>query len=96
MTVTEYVNDGKSALWDRKEEAPETAPVLKGHAYAHRDIKKGEKVELSYWKNERYVKGGKHPRLNGKMRDVYNAQLQPETPPPIEPTPADLDDPMDW
>lgn len=64
--MTEYSNDGRGALWLRKEGdgvlpfvkkvltrlagiPNKKAPVFSGNLYAHRDIKRGEMVELAAW-----------------------------------------------
>lgn len=68
--MTEFSNEGRGALWLRKEgegifpyvkkvlarlsEVPnKKAPVFSGNIYAHRDIKKGEMLELAAWFNDR-------------------------------------------
>lgn len=72
--MSEFDNSGKSALWDKRPDAGPRAPHLRGEAYAHRDIKKGEKLELAYWPNEQYVEGGNKPHYKGKMTDGRGAQ----------------------
>jgi hypothetical protein len=83
----EYDNSGKVSLWKNQAENPK-APVLKGTAYAHRDIKKGEPVEISLWKND--SENPKAPVLTGKVGDKQEAK-KPE---PKQEAPAfdDIDD----
>ena len=42
---------GTGGVWTNDSTNP-NAPVIKGHFFAHRDIKAGEKVELALFNNE--------------------------------------------
>lgn len=70
--------DGEGALFinDKKEAdnpAHERYPDRKGHITAHRDIKKGEKLELAGWIKR---PEGKNPLLSLKMSDPRGGQSQ--------------------
>ena len=64
-----YDNTGKVSLWKKDDDAKESAPLLKGPVYAHRDIAKGEKLDLSLWKND--SDNPDAPLLTGKLADPY-------------------------
>ena len=79
--MSQYNNDGKVSLWKRNPDAPDNAPVLKGPVYAHRDIAKGEKLDLALWRND-----SDHPQapyLTGKISDpfVKGQESQPKAEP---------------
>ena len=78
--MSDFDNKGKMALWDRREGASEKAPVLKGEAYAHRDIKAGERLSVALWQGEGYTKGGNKPRLKGKLGDWNQGGATSEAP----------------
>ena len=66
----QYDNRGKIALW--KHVSPTNnpdAPVAKGHFYAHRDIKEGEKIDVSLWKES--SSNPDAPVMKGKIQDKY-------------------------
>lgn len=65
----EYDNRGKVSLWKTDSQNPK-APVLSGKVVAHRDIKEGETLDLSLWKNDN---NGNQPIMRGEMKDVYNS-----------------------
>lgn len=67
----EYDNKGEIALWGKRDGAGESAPVLKGSFYAHRDIKAGEQIDVALWRNE--SKNPKAPILTGKVSDKRNS-----------------------
>jgi hypothetical protein len=67
----EYDDTGKIALW--KHVSPtnnSAAPAAKGHFFAHRDIKKGEKIMISLWK-EAPSENANAPVMKGKIQDKY-------------------------
>ena len=59
---------GAAHLW-KPERSSDKAPVLKGKAAAHRDIRKGEILGIAFWKAEK--KSAKSPYLTGTISDVY-------------------------
>ena len=64
----QYDNTGKVSLW-KNDKGGDKAPVLRGVAYAHRDLKAGEEIEVALWKND---KGGERsPALTGKLSDKF-------------------------
>ena len=65
----EYDNRGKVSLWKTDSQNPK-APVLSGKVVAHRDIKEGETLDLSLWKNKN---SGNQPIMRGEMKDVFNS-----------------------
>ena len=68
--MSEYDNTGTTALWKNdKYEAGGKAPRLKGHFFAHRDIKAGDKVSVAYWDSS--SENEKAPILKGKVEDPY-------------------------
>ena len=70
--MSNYDNTGTTALWrNDKYEAGGKAPRLKGHFFAHRDIKAGDKVAVAYWDSN--SDNEKAPMLKGKVEDVYQA-----------------------
>ena len=78
--MSEYDNRGQAALWRSKSENPK-APIAKGNVTAHRDIKEGEELELSFWKND--SDNPNAPFLKGKLGDKYEkgepgAQIDPD------------------
>jgi hypothetical protein len=78
-----FDNTGTTAVWrNEKYEAGGKAPRFKGHVYAHRDIKAGEKVAIAYWDSN--SDNDKAPVLRGKVEDVYQADagtpMQSQTP----------------
>ena len=83
--MTDFDDKGRISVWAKKEDASETAPHLSGNFTAHRDIKAGEKIDVSIWKNDKYVKGQNQPWGRGKIRDRLErnaAPNQPASPPP--------------
>ena len=67
----EYDDRGKIALW--KYISPTNnadAPAARGHFFAHRDIKEGEKIMISLWK-ETSSKNANAPVMKGKIKDKY-------------------------
>lgn len=92
--MTEFDDKGRISVWAKKEDASESAPHLSGNFTAHRDIKAGEKIDVSIWKNDKYVKGQNQPWGRGKIRDRVGRE---QAPAPSAPPPADfLDDPFDF
>jgi hypothetical protein len=67
----EYDNRGKIALWRKKEEDSEKAPDLKGHFFAHRDIKEGEIVDVALWRDNNANPNS--PAVSGKVSDKRKA-----------------------
>ena len=65
----EYDNRGKVSLWKTDSQNPK-APVLSGKVVAHREVKEGETLDLSLWKNEN---NGNQPIMRGEMKDVFNS-----------------------
>ena len=68
--MTEYDNRGQIALW--KFVSPTNnadAPAATGHFYAHRDIKEGEKIDVSLWKES--SQNPNAPVMKGKIQDKY-------------------------
>jgi len=63
------------------------APTMTGYALAHRDIRKGEKIEVAVWKRD--PKSGGDSFLSGLISDPYEAQSN--GPPPQSSGPRD-----DW
>lgn len=78
--MSEFDDSGKIALWTN-ESANDRAPDYKGHAFAHRDIKKGEKVAVALWGNE---PSDRRPALRGRMEDFRTRQAEQPTPPPSD------------
>ena len=68
MSEESYDNRGKAALW-QNESKTASAPVLKGHIYAHRDIKEGERLDISLWRSE--SSSNNAPVLTGKIQDKF-------------------------
>ena len=62
-----YDNKGQIALWKNTSDH-EKAPSAKGHFYAHRDIKAGEKIEVALWRND--SDNAKAPVMKGKVSDM--------------------------
>ena len=62
----EYDNAGQIALWKNKTDN-DKAPAAKGHFFAHRDIKAGEKIEVAMWKNPSDNENA--PVMKGKVSD---------------------------
>lgn len=79
--MTDYDSRGQVALWKR-EKRNDRSPVLGGTIVAHRDIKEGETLEVSLWKNEG---PGNAPVLKGKMSDPYKAGPAPQQSAPSGP-----------
>ncbi len=85
--MSNYDNTGTTGLWKNdKYEPGGKAPILKGHIYAHRDIKAGEKVAVAYWQNA--SDNERAPLYRGKVEDPYipdqptqAAQPTPSAPP---------------
>lgn len=64
----QYDNRGKIALW-KNTTSNSSAPVAKGHFYAHRDIKENEQIEVSLWKES--SQNANAPVMKGKIQDKY-------------------------
>ena len=64
----QYDNRGKIALWKNTTDNS-SAPVAKGHFYAHRDIKEGEKIDVSLWKES--SQNANAPVMKGKIQDKF-------------------------
>ena len=62
----EYDNAGQIALW-KNDSDHEKAPQAKGHFFAHRDIKSGEKIEVALWRNQSDNQNA--PMMKGKISD---------------------------
>ena len=67
----QYDNTGKVDLW-KNDRPGDNQPILKGTAYAHRDLKAGEAFDIALWKND--STNSKAPTLKGKMSDKRQAQ----------------------
>lgn len=81
-----YDNTGTVALWrNEKYEAGGKAPRLKGHVYAHRDIKAGEKFAIAVWDSN--SENDRAPALRGKAEDMRSPEAQ------SAPAPASIPDP---
>jgi hypothetical protein len=89
--VSEYDDKGKVALWVGKS-THERAPKYKGHAYAHRDIKAGEKIAVALWGNE---PGDRRPVLRGKLEDYRDGSGEASTKPAATAATQANDDPND-
>jgi hypothetical protein len=89
MESKQYDNRGKIALWGKREDASPNAPAAKGHLYAHRDIKEGEKIELALWPADNPNNNPNAPKMRGKASDPYQADSGGTQPPPPAP---DLDE----
>jgi hypothetical protein len=96
----QYDNRGQIALWGKREDASPNAPVAKGHFFAHRDIKEGEKIEVALWLAENPNGNPNAPKMKGKISDPYQADgnfggSQPAAAPAPTSAPAgDLDIPF--
>ena len=71
--MTQFNNDGKVSIWEGESTSPK-APKYKGKVYAHRDIAKGEELEISLWDNE--SEHPKAPLMRGKIGDKFKPQGQ--------------------
>ena len=81
-----YDNTGTTALWrNEKYEPGGKAPRLKGHVYAHRDIKAGDKFAIALWDSN--SENDKAPALRGKVEDLRKPEAQ------NAPAPASIPDP---
>ena len=69
--MPDYDNKGQIALW-KNEDSNDKAPNAKGHFFAHRDIKAGEKIEVALWRNR--SDNEKAPMMKGKISDVRQQQ----------------------
>lgn len=66
----QYDNRGKIALWKNLNPSNNrSAPVAKGHFYAHRDIAEGERIDVSLWKES--SQNANAPVMKGKIQDKY-------------------------
>ena len=63
----DYDNKGTVALWKNDKKGNDKAPAAKGHVYAHRDIRSGEKIELALWRNDNSNPNA--PMMTGKLSD---------------------------
>jgi len=82
-----YDNTGTIALWlNEKYEPGGKAPRLKGHAYAHRDIKAGEKFAIAVWDSN--SENERAPALRGKAEDIRASEAQSAPAPAPTPDPA--------
>lgn len=66
--MTEYDDRGRAVMWKR-ERTSKSTPSFSGEVTAHRDIRSGEKLDIAFWRNEKWTEGGKQPALTGKMSD---------------------------
>jgi len=86
----DYDNKGQVALWKNKTDN-EKAPNAKGHFFAHRDIKEGEKVDLALWKN--VSDNDNAPVMKGKISDEMQKSVGSSDSAKRQPAPAeDFDD----
>lgn len=69
-----YDNKGQVALW-KVQNGGGNKPVLRGSAYAHRDIKAGEELSIALWDNS--SEHPKAPTHKGKLEDAF---VKPEAP----------------
>ena len=69
----QYDNRGQIALWGKREDASPNAPVAKGHFFAHRDIKEGEKIDVALWLADNPNGNPNAPKMKGKVSDPYQA-----------------------
>jgi hypothetical protein len=75
---------GKNKYFD----AARRTPHMTGHVYAHRDIKVGERIELSLWKWQNRPDDGFTVRV-GDPRSL-SEEAYGEKPAPASPTDSDL------
>ncbi len=94
--MAEFDERGKVSVWAKKEGASENAPQLSGKFTAHRDIKEGEEIDLSIWKNDQYVKGSNQPWGRGKIRDKMGKAKPAAPAAPASPLVDELDDMPNW
>ena len=85
-----YDNTGKVSLW-KNDKGGEKAPVLRGVAYAHRDLKAGEEIEIALWKNAQGTE--RSPALTGKLTDKYQPAAKDKAAPKPAPFIDDSDAP---
>lgn len=88
----QYDNRGKVALWGKREGASPNAPAAKGHFFAHRDIREGEKVDLALWPADNPNNNPNAPKMRGKVSDPYQADGNSGGTQPPPPAAPDLDD----
>lgn len=65
------LNNIKVALWDNDKATHEKSPILRGKLTDENGNVIGE---ISLWKGEKYEKGGKFPRLTGKIQPPYKTE----------------------
>ena len=71
----QYDNRGKVAIWKHLNQSNNlSAPILKGTIYAHRDIKEGERLDISLWRSE--SSSNNAPVLTGKIQDKFVKEPQ--------------------
>jgi hypothetical protein len=68
-----FDNRGQVSVWKGDGSNPK-APILKGTAVAHRNIREGEELDIAFWKNE--SDNPKAPTLRGKLGDKYKKEPQ--------------------
>ena len=95
--MNDYDNRGQVSLW-KPQSAHPRAPAARGTVIAHRDIREGEEIEISLWRNEGKNGQPLHanaPLMKGQISDKYQAphNEQPSAGPPSNPSNLDdLDD----
>jgi len=68
----QYDNKGTISLWPNENyQAGGKYPRFKGSAYAHRDIKAGEQIDVAVWDGK--SENPKAPVLQGTVSDKYVA-----------------------
>jgi hypothetical protein len=78
--------DGSGQLRKNDYKTKDAQPNAKGYIIAHRDIKKGEKVDLASW-TKTDVSGNKYQSL--KIQDVYVKPDEPQGDAPREDAPSE-------
>lgn len=94
--MSNFDNTGTVSLWENESDNPK-APKYKGKAYAHRDIRAGEEIQVSLWSNQKANPHApdynpKAPRWTGKVEDKFQPNGQSQGVPDV-PAP-DFDDPI--
>jgi hypothetical protein len=88
-----YDNKGKVSLWKNEQhEAGSSKPWVRGKAYAHRDIKAGEEMEIALWLND--SQNERAPKLTGKLSDSRPREQQRQQAPAV--SGAAFNDDVPW
>jgi hypothetical protein len=74
---------GDISLFENEKGGNEKAPDHRGYVLAHRDIKAGEKLEISLWNG----KAGSSRTFGGKLADLRERKAEPtKAPTPRSPS----------